>query len=276
MIAVCIATYNQETFIAQAIESVQTQVCDESIRIYIGDDASTDGTSDLCKRYAANDKRIVYIRHTENVGLVKNTIELYRQIIADDCEYIAMIDGDDYWIDKNKLQLQIDYLRIHPNVGFVHTAAFDDINGTLTNLAHADKPIGDISKQYGFEGAFHTNCTVMFRSILLKDTDLKDLENQHFRVLDYPLYGIFSQCTQFGFIYQYTSAWRNHKSVSHPTSISSFLQYQYHYIRAWRWLDKRYNGNFHFRWYKAILWYTWQIIYSIIHYCKAQICKKYQ
>ena len=83
MIAVCIATYNHEAFIAEAIESVLSQQCDEAMRIYIGDDASTDGTSSVCRRYAGQDKRIVYIRRETNMGLVRNTIDLYRRIMAD-------------------------------------------------------------------------------------------------------------------------------------------------------------------------------------------------
>ena len=122
MIAVCIATYNHEAFIAQAIDSVLAQVCDEPIRIYIGDDASTDGTGAICERYAAKNERIVYVHRATNIGLTANTIDLYRRILADGCEYIAMLDGDDYWTDSNKLQLQVDYLRSHSEVGLVHTA----------------------------------------------------------------------------------------------------------------------------------------------------------
>ena len=128
MIAVCIATYNQESFIAQAVESALMQVCDQPIRIYIGDDASTDGTQAVCERYAAQDKRIVYVRREKNMGLVDNTIDLYRRIIADGCSYIAMLDGDDYWIAPHKLQMQVDYMRAYPEYGFVHTAAYDDVD----------------------------------------------------------------------------------------------------------------------------------------------------
>ena len=67
MIAVCIATYNQEAFIAQAIESVLAQTCDEPVRVYIGDDTSTDGTAAVCKHYASLDNRIVYIRRKNNM-----------------------------------------------------------------------------------------------------------------------------------------------------------------------------------------------------------------
>lgn len=263
MIAVCITTYNHEAFIAQAIESVLAQQCDEPIRIYIGDDASIDGTRTVCERYAASHPQIRYIRRERNMGLVNNTIDLYRRIIVDGCEYIAMLDGDDYWIKENKLQLQLDYLRQHPEVGLVHTAAYDDVNGQLVDVDSPDKPIGDIRLSYNLNGASHTNCTVVFRTSLLREEDLKELEQQHFRVLDYPLYGIFSQHTQFGFLYVYTSAWRNHPSVSQPRNIKTFLTYKWHYARAWRWLDKKYFGNFHFRFDKAILWYIRQFFYIL-------------
>ena len=267
MIAVCITTYNQQSFIAQAIDSVLAQQCDEPIRIYIGDDASTDGTTAVCERYAAH-QQIRYIRRERNMGLVNNTIDLYRRIMADGCEYIAMLDGDDYWIKEDKLQLQLNYLRQHPEVGWVHTASYDDVNGQLKDADSPNKPTGDLSLCYNHTGASHTNCTVVFRTSLLHEDDLKALEQQHFLVLDYPLYGIFSQYTQFGYLYVYTAAWRKHQSVSQPRSLTSFLRYQWNYARAWRWLDKKYSGNFHFRWYHAILWYIWQFFYFLFAYIK--------
>ena len=270
MIAVCIATYNQESFIAQAVESALMQVCDQPIRIYIGDDASTDGTQAVCERYAAQDKRIVYVRREKNMGLVDNTIDLYRRIIADGCSYIAMLDGDDYWIAPHKLQMQVDYMRAYPEYGFVHTAAYDDVDGERINADHPDKPVGDIRECYNRQGASHTNCTVLFRTQLLQEEELNDLQKQHFLVLDYPLYGIFSQRTYFGYIHTYTAAWRRHSSVSHARSLHASMRYLYHYARAWRWLDKKYPKHFHFRWDKAILWFLWQNFYFLF----AQFKKK--
>lgn len=274
MIAVCIVTYNQEAYIAKAIESVLMQQCDEPIRIYIGDDASTDGTAAICKKYAQKDHRIVYIRRTQNMGLVDNTIDLYHRIIADKCEFIAMLDGDDYWIDAQKLQLQVDYLRSHPEIGFVHTAAYDDVDGQLIDADSPIKPVGDIHLQYNREGPQHSNCTVLFRTSLLRKDILEQIHAQHFLFLDYPLYGFFSQKTKFGYIHRYTAAWRKHASVSTPSSMCQFLRYQYHYARAWRWLDKLFNGTFHFLWYKAITWYLWQVFYASVHFCKIYFTKK--
>ena len=236
MIAVCITTYNHEAFIAQAIESVLVQQCDEPIRIYIGDDSSVDNTQTICEHYAAKDKRIVYIRQEKNIGLVANTIDLYRRIMADKCDYIAMLDGDDYWTDERKLQLQVDYLRKYPEVGFVHT------NGST--LSGSDKcTFGQREGVYGIDSPGFANCTVMFRSNLLNNNLLKAIEAQHFLWLDYPLYGVFYQQTKWAYLPQKTAIWRDHESVSQPKSAETILKLREEKCRMWKWLDDLYPGQ---------------------------------
>lgn len=271
MIAVCVVTYNQEPFLAQAIESVLSQQCTEPIRVYVGDDASTDVTSAIGKRYAAEDDRVVYIRREQNIGLVANTLDLYRRALSNQCRYIAMLDGDDYWTDDHKLQLQLDYLRSHPEVGWVHTAAYDDIDGQLLETDTELKPTGDISSRYGLFGALHTNSTVVFRADLLRSCDLDELEAMHLSVLDYPLYGIFSQYTRFGYIPTYTTAWRNHVSISQPDTWRRFIAYKKDRIRLWKWLDQRYSHRFHYSNTGAIKWFSGQLFAFFVKKCK-KIC----
>ncbi|MBO7458457.1 MAG: glycosyltransferase [Paludibacteraceae bacterium] len=236
MIAVCITTYNHEAFIAQAIESVLVQQCDEPIRIYIGDDSSVDNTQTICEHYAAKDKRIVYIRRKKNIGLVANTIDLYRRITADKCDYIAMLDGDDYWTDECKLQLQVDYLRKYPEVGFVHT------NGST--LSGSDKwTFGQREGVYGIDSPGFANCTVIFRTNLLNNNLLKAIEAQHFMWLDYPLYGVFYQQTKCAYLPQKTAVWRDHESVSQPKSAETILKLREEKCRMWKWLDDQYPGQ---------------------------------
>ncbi len=236
MIAVCIATYNHEAFIAQAVESVLAQVCDEPLRIYIGDDASTDGTAAICERYAQQDACIVYIRRKKNLGLTSNTLDLYRRILADGCEYIAMLDGDDYWMDPHKLQLQLYYLRSHPKVGFVHT------NGQT--LSGKDTwTFGQRQGLYGINSVGFANCTVLFRTNLLNEPLLKDIEQQHFLWLDYPLYGVFYQQTKWAFLPQKTAVWRDHVSVSQPRSAHDILRLRQERCRMWKWLDNLFPGK---------------------------------
>ena len=233
MIAVCIATYNHEAFIAQALESVLMQACEEQVRIYVGDDASTDGTEAICTRYAKQHPKIVYVRREKNLGLVDNTIDLYRRIIEEGCEYIAMLDGDDYWTDRHKLQKQVDYLRAHPEVGFVHT------NGQ-TLSGKATWTFGQREGVYGIDSVGFANCTVLFRTDLLNESLLKEIEQQHFRWLDYPLYGVFYQQTKWAYLPEKTAVWRDHVSVSQPLSAHDILRLREERCRMWKWLDAKF------------------------------------
>ena len=236
MIAVCIATYNHEAFIAEAIESVLSQQCDEAMCIYIGDDASTDGTSSVCRRYAGQDKRIVYIRRETNMGLVRNTIDLYRRIMADGADYIAMLDGDDFWCHEGKLQMQVDYLRTHPECGFVHTG------GRV--LSGSNKwTFGQREGVYGIDSPGFANCTVVFRTELLDEKVLETIEAQDFRWLDYPLYGVFYQKTKWAYLPEETAVWRDHESVSQPREAKAILRNREERCRMWRWLDTQFPGK---------------------------------
>ena len=96
-------------YISQAIESVLRQKCNDPIEIVIFDDCSTDGTSDICLNYAKNyPNTILYFRQENNVGLLENYRQLFKRCSG---EYIAWLDGDDYWCDENKLQKQIRILK---------------------------------------------------------------------------------------------------------------------------------------------------------------------
>ena len=236
MTAVCIATYNHEAYIAQAIESVLAQQCDEPLRIYIGDDASTDGTAAVCERYARQDGRIVYMRQAENIGLTANTLALYRRIMADGCEYIAMLDGDDYWTDPHKLQMQTEYLRTHPETGFVHT-------GGRTLSGSGTWTFGQREGVWGLDSVGFANCTVVFRSGLLNEELLQDIEAQHFLWLDYPLYGVLYQQTRWAYLPQQTAVWRDHVSVSQPQTAQAILRLREERCRMWKWLESKFPGK---------------------------------
>ena len=117
MISVKILTYNQDKYIAQAIESVLMQKCDEPFEILIGDDCSTDSTGMIVDEYQSRYPDIIrVIRPEHNLGSAANSIRVLQFAKG---EYISICDGDDYWLRDDHLQKQIDIFRNMPEVGMV-------------------------------------------------------------------------------------------------------------------------------------------------------------
>jgi glycosyltransferase involved in cell wall biosynthesis len=113
-VSVCIRTFNLEQFVQDAIASALAQRLDAQFEIVIGDDASEDGTVPLLQHFAGlhPDKIRLLIRE-RNVGPRQNLIETYTACVG---EYVAILDGDDYWTSTEKLRLQVEYLDRHTDV----------------------------------------------------------------------------------------------------------------------------------------------------------------
>ncbi len=110
-VSVLMITYNHEKYVATAIESVLTQKTTFDVEIVIGEDCSTDCTREIVLDFAQRyPSRIRLLLPEGNLGMHKNFVETYK---ACDGEYIAMLEGDDYWTEPNKLQQQVDLLDAH-------------------------------------------------------------------------------------------------------------------------------------------------------------------
>ena len=110
LVSVCMITYNHEKYIAEAIEGVFLQDVDFKIEFIIADDCSTDRTGEIVKSYIESHPKgnlIKYTCHQENMGMMSNFIWAMQQCKG---EFIALCEGDDYWIDKKKLAIQVDFL----------------------------------------------------------------------------------------------------------------------------------------------------------------------
>lgn len=240
-IGVCIVTFNEERYIAQAIESVLGQICNAVVVAYVGNDCSTDATGVICRDYAERfPGRVVYLENERNLGLVGNTKSVLDRIVADGCDYVAMLDGDDYWCDDHKLQKQLDFLEEHDDYGFVHTnqkLLFNDVN-------LREEPRTDVKEGYVFEWAGQpetavANCTAFFRTSLLQYTDLDDFISYGFKSVDYAMYIIFMKYTKFHFMDDFTAVWRRgHVSVSGGGNIEKQIAYLENGIQQWKYLGQ--------------------------------------
>lgn len=120
LVSVWMITYNQEKYIAQAIESVLMQKTTFDFEIVIGEDCSTDDTRKIVKQYQLkNPQKINAIYQSINVGARRNAYEF----ALPQCRgrYIACLEGDDYWTDPDKLQKQVDFLESNQTFGMVCT-----------------------------------------------------------------------------------------------------------------------------------------------------------
>lgn len=108
MISVCMLTYNQEKYISQAINSILKQKTDFDFEIVIGDDFSTDRTREILTQYQKkNPEKIKLHLRKKNLGISQNFIKTLQACKG---KYIALLEGDDYWISENKLQQQVKFL----------------------------------------------------------------------------------------------------------------------------------------------------------------------
>ena len=108
LVEVYMITYNHEKYVEKAIESVLMQKVNFKYRIVIADDCSTDDTVKILKKYKKKyPDKIKLILRDKNVGMRENSRLLREELVA---PYLAPLEGDDYWLDKNKLQKQVDFL----------------------------------------------------------------------------------------------------------------------------------------------------------------------
>ena len=112
-LSVAMITYNHEPFIAQAIASVLAQRTNFDYEIVIGEDCSTDGTRAIVEDFALRyPDRIRPILREQNVGGLRN---IESTLNACRGQYLAILEGDDYWTCEDKLQRQVDLLDAHPD-----------------------------------------------------------------------------------------------------------------------------------------------------------------
>jgi len=120
LVSVCCITYNHEPYIEDALEGFLTQETDFPFEILIHDDASTDMTADIIREYEAaypNLIRPIYQVENQYSKGNKPGLNILQRARG---KYIALCEGDDYWIDTEKMQKQAEFLETHLEYGLVH------------------------------------------------------------------------------------------------------------------------------------------------------------
>lgn len=148
LVSIGILVYNQKKYIKSAIESILVQEVDFNYEIVIADDCSTDGTQNILIEYANKYPQIIrLILQEQNVGLQENSKCLKRACRG---RYRATQEGDDYWINTDRLQQQVDFLSENPDyIAVCGGLIAADANGRPTRF-----PWGGIADSYKLEGDY--------------------------------------------------------------------------------------------------------------------------
>ena len=177
MVTIRCITYNHAPYIRQCLEGFVIQKTNFRFEAIVHDDASTDGTADIIREYAEKYPDIIKpIYETENQyskhdGSLRRIMDAHMH-----GKYVALCEGDDYWIDPLKLQKQVDFLEANPEYGLVHTY-FNYVDTqsrvipppeTFYEKLQARVFDGYVWDYYLVNPGFILTCTCMFRRSLYR------------------------------------------------------------------------------------------------------------
>lgn len=214
VVSVVIITYNHERYIEQAIDSVLMQNVNFEYEIIIGDDNSLDRTQEIIKRYQLlYPRQIKSILRTENVGMRNNSNDLRSKCKG---KYMILLEGDDYWIDQNKLQKQVEFLEKNKDfIAVGHWCDVVDENSNSTNLYPNKDKIFNFKKNIYTLNDYkndiipgHAN-TLMYRNIYLNNThDLNKFYSASDTIGDRTTYLLLVLLGKVGVIHEVMSCYR--------------------------------------------------------------------
>jgi glycosyltransferase involved in cell wall biosynthesis len=162
-INVCLITYNQEKYIERAIKSVLMQQCNFRFEIIISDDCSTDNTRSIIDHYADKYPNLIKAYCAKaNLGMLRNWEKALKLCKA---QYIALLEGDDYWNDPLKLQKQFNVLEKHPDYVISFTnASIEYESGENGYSRYVDKAGDLFTTKDLLEYNFIPTCSVLMRN----------------------------------------------------------------------------------------------------------------
>lgn len=170
-VSIIVTTYGHEKYIKQALDSIIMQKVNFNYEVLVGEDCSPDGTRLILKNYEKMYRdRFVMIYRDTNLGSKENELDLIRRSKG---KYLAFLEGDDYWINDQKLQLQIDFLESNPDfIATSHRIRMIDKNGGLITKKKYPECKGRI---YSLKHYFNGILPGQTASIVMRNNCIKEL-----------------------------------------------------------------------------------------------------
>lgn len=271
MVSILCAVYNHENYLKQCLDGFIKQKTNFNYEVIVHDDASTDASVEIIRKYAEEYPEIIkpiYQKENQYSKGVKIFQFLYLKAQG---KYIAFCEGDDYWIDENKLQLQIDLLESHPEYSAsTHNEIVVDVNGNPYSEEHQEiyrektDRILDKTFIYNFCKVAHTASFVYRSSLYTEMTkecwnayfDIKangDMKMSALFLANGKVYHFARDMACYRFVNSGTDSWssRNaHKNLCYETCDQ--LEHIRRFIKKYYNVELNYNGYYKKRAYESI------------------------
>lgn len=207
-VSVICTSYNYAQYLPQALESFLAQKTDFPFEIIVVDDCSTDGSREILTSYAEQYPELFRLFFNEtNQGLTRTWIAICQEARG---QYIARCDADDYWLDSEKLQKQVDLLDSLPDSKWCNTDynIVDEEGNLLHEQVFANGPVeyaNTYAKMLATKGMTLPSSWMVDTALMQEVNQLIDPDS----VDDgFPMQLEFFQKTQLSFLPDATVAYR--------------------------------------------------------------------
>jgi glycosyltransferase involved in cell wall biosynthesis len=241
-VSVLVMTYNHKPFIVQALDSALMQETDFPYEIIVSEDFSTDGTREIVQGYHERFPEKIRLILSER-NMASNAV-VARGVRAARGEYVALLDGDDYWISPHKLQKQVDFLEHHRECAICfHNVTVVHENGSQephlwTPLDHREiTTLEDL-----WMGNYIATCSTVFRKGLFGN--FPAWYESFFPITDWPLHILNAEHGKIGYINEVMGVYRYHSQgyYSHLNQLEKLTATFQFYRRMNACLHFKYDG----------------------------------
>ena len=244
-LSVLLVTYDHESYIRQALLALFKQGMDGPIELVVADDGSSDRTVDIIREYEGTDTRFhfKYLDGASHLGITRN---YQRGFAACTGEYVAILEGDDYWISPMKLQRQHAFLEAHWECDLcaVNYFMYEQDKARFTPLA----VIGNGHQYFGARDLIANNPVGNFSACMYRKAALDALPQGLFALesYDWIVNICVSRTSLTGFLEEPMSVYRCHsEGVWTQKSDTAKLTRQLHLIPAYDALtDHQFHAEF--------------------------------
>lgn len=298
VVSVYVQTYNHENYIEQCLKGILKQKTDFDFEILIGEDNSNDKTREICIKFAEQypEKIRLFLHHRENNIKVNDKptgrFSLLWNIFNAKGKYIAICEGDDYWVDSHKLQNQINFLEDNPEYSgcftdfmtvssegiIISESTFNELESEIDHLSilkrQTPKTLTTVYRAKHVQG----NLPDLFTKCLNADLVLSAYVSKHgpykymnrvtgaYRVHDGGIWSLISQKKRYQ-----SQIDTSLRMMDYFTNRDEIDALRHRLKMANQALEKLYRKE---KKYSKILWCKWIKYYSMLKYRPSDIIKK--